>query len=262
MKTNADKPTMSKFSILILRFYRRSGLCFLSCSLFLFGITDSHAGTQITMNAGTAEPFITADGGGFYGELTKELFARIGLEAKVIRLPSARSIINANEGIDDGVVGRTAGMEEKYKNLIMIPIPVVRFEFVAYSLDKKITVTSWDSFAPYSIGYIRGWYIYEKNLPKTKSLTIVNNAEQLFKLLMNGRVELIMFEYYRGTWWNEHLNANAYIIGSPVAEKDMYIYMHKKHKQLVPQLTAAFEEMKQDGTYQRIKDETLSPDLK
>ena len=234
----------------------RSKYCWLLLYI-VFSTTNCFSATTITLNAGTAEPFITADGGGFYGVLTQEIFARIGIEAKVIRLPSARSIINANEGIDDGVIARTAGMEEKYKNLIRVPVSVVTFKFVAYSLDKEIQVADWDSFAPYSVGYIRGWRIYEKNLTKTKSLTVVNNAEQLFKLLMNGRADLIMFEFYRGTWWNKHLNANAHIIGSPVAEMEMFIYMHNKHKELVPKITRVLEEMKKDGTYQKIKHETL-----
>jgi len=222
---------------------------------------STQAETKIRLNAGTAEPFITEDGGGFYGALTKEIFARIGMEAKVIRLPSGRSIINANEGIDDGVIARTKGMEEKYTNLIMVPVPVVKFKFVAYSLDQKISVTGWDSFAPYSVGYIRGWHIYEKNVTKTRSLTVVNNAEQLFNLLMNRRSDLILFEYYRGGWWNKHLNANAHLIGSPVAEKDMFIYMHKKHKDLVPKMVSTLEQMVKDGSYQKIKDATLTPFL-
>jgi polar amino acid transport system substrate-binding protein len=258
MKTNSKKILKTDLSVFLLRFCRRCRLTFIWLTLcVLFGLTNLFAGTEITLNAGTAEPFITADGGGFYGVLTREIFARIGIDAKVIRLPSARSIINANEGIDDGVIGRTAGMEEKYKNLIRIPVSVVTFKFVAYSLDSQIQVAGWDSFAPYSVGYIRGWRIYEKNLTKAKSVTIVNNAEQLFRLLMNRRADLIMFEYYRGTWWNKHLNANAHIIGSPVAENEMFIYMHNKHKDLVAKITQALEAMKQDGTYQRIKDETL-----
>lgn len=228
---------------------------------FLFSAACSYAESSITINAGTAEPFVTADGGGFYGALTHEAFSRIGINAKVIRLPSARSILNANEGIDDGVIARTKGMEEKYTNLIRIPVPIVTFRFVAYSLDKKISVNGWDSFAPYSVGYIRGWVIYEKNLTKAKTVTTVNNAEQLFKLLMNGRTDLIMFEYYRGSWWNKHLNANAHIIGSPVAEKDMFMYLHNKHENLVPAITKALETMKQDGTFQKIKDDTLTPYL-
>jgi len=263
MIANTSNTSIKNLTVYFYRSHRFSWICLLSCLLyFSCGVAYSSAETKITMNAGTAEPFITADGHGFYGELIRELFARIGMDAKVLRLPSARSIINANEGIDDGVVGRTSGMEEKYKNLIMIPVPVLRFKFVAYSLDKKISIIGWNSLAPYSVGYIRGWYIYEKNLPKTKSLTIVNNAEQLFRLLMNRRAELILFEYYRGGWWNQHLNANAHIIGSPVAETDMFIYMHKKHEQLVPRLTAAFKAMKEDGTYQKIKDETLDKSIK
>jgi polar amino acid transport system substrate-binding protein len=258
MKTNSKNIVKTDLSVSLLKIGLHYRLSYLWLSLcILLSITNCFAGSTITLNAGTAEPFITADGGGFYGVLTREIFARIGKEAKVIRLPSARSIINANEGIDDGVIARTAGMEEKYRNLIRIPVSVVTFKFVAYSLDNEISVTGWDSFAPYSVGYIRGWRIYEKNLTKAKSVTIVNNAEQLFRLLMNGRADLIMFEYYRGTWWNEHLNANAHIIGSPVTENEMFIYMHNKHKDLVPEITQALEAMKQDGTYQRIKDDTL-----
>ena len=217
---------------------------------------------KLTLNAGTAEPFINADGSGFYGELVEEVFKRIGIEAKVIRLPSGRSIINANEGIDDGVIARTQGMDEQYKNIIRVPVPVVQFKFVAYSIDKKLQVKGWDSFEPYSVGYIRGWRIYEVNVKKYKSLTVVNNAEQLFRLLMNGRTDLILFEYYRGTWWNEHLNANAHLIGSPVAQKPMFMYMHKKHKDLVPKITAAIEAVKADGTYDKIADRTLPAYMK
>ena len=217
---------------------------------------------KLTINAGTAEPFINADGSGFYGELVDEIFKRIGIKAKVIRLPSGRSIVNANEGIDDGVIARTKGMDKQYKNIIRIPIPVVKFRFVAYSLDTKINITNWDSFAPYSVGYIRGWRIYEVNVKKSKGITVVNNAEQLFRLLMNGRTDLILFEYYRGTWWNEHLNANAHLIGSPVAEKDMFMYMNKKHEKLVPKITEALKEVKKDGTYQKIADRTLPAYMK
>lgn len=260
MNNSPEKFDKSSVVISWLRLHHFPFFCFL---WLLFCTSQSFAETtKLTLNAGTAEPFISADGKGFYGELTEEIFRRIGIQAKVIRLPSARSILNANEGIDDGVIGRIAGMDEKYKNLIMIPEPVVTFKFVAYSLNTKISVENWDSFKPYSVGYIRGWRIYEKNLPKTKSLTIANNAEQLFRLLMNGRAELILFEYYRGTWWNAHLNANAHIIGSPVAEKNMFMYMHKKNRSLVPKITEAFKAMKQDGTYQKIKDRTLPAYIK
>ena len=199
-----------------------------ACSLYvliyiLFGMPTAFADTKLTLNSGTLEPFVTADGGGFYGKLVKELFSRIGIEAKVITLTSARAIINVNEGIDDGAIARTKGMEKQYKNLIRVPGAIVKFKFVAYSLDEKIEVTDWDSFKDYSVGIIRGWKIYENNVTNAKRITKVTGAEQLFNLLLNGRSDLILFEYHRGTWWNKHLNAKAHLIGSPIAEKDMFI---------------------------------------
>ena len=224
----------------------------------LFGMPTAFADTKLTLNTGTLEPFVTAEGGGFYGKLVKELFSRIDIDAKVIPLTSARAILNVNEGIDDGAIARTKGMEKQYKNLIRVPGPIVKFQFVAYSLDKKIEVTNWDSFKGYSVGIIRGWKIYENNVTNAKRITKVTGAEQLFNLLLNGRSDLILFEYHRGTWWNNHMNAKAHLLGSPVAEKDMFIYMHKKHAELVPKIAKALADMKADGSYQRIKDETLS----
>lgn len=231
--------------------------------IFCISITSTYtnAESKITLNAGTAEPFINADGSGFYGELVKEVFSRLNINANVLRLPSSRSIINANQGIDDGVIARTKGFSKKYTNLIRVPEPVLKFKFVAYSLNEKINVENWDSFKPYSVGIIRGWRIYEKNVVNTKKLTTVTNAEQLFNLLLNGRSDLILFEYYRGSWWNKHLNAKAHLIGSPIAEKDMFIYMHKKHAKLVPKIAKILSELKKDGTYQRIRNETLNKDI-
>jgi len=216
------------------------------------------ANQKLTLNSGTAEPFVTPNGGGFYGVLTREIFSRLNIDATVVPLPSGRSLINANRGIDDGVIARTKGVNKIFTNLIRVPSGIVTFKFVAYSLDKKITVTGWDSFKPYSVGIIRGWRIYEKNVQDVKQLISVTGPVQLFKLLLNGRSDLILFEYHRGSWWNHQLSAQAHLIGSPIAEKIMYIFMHKKHTALVPKITVALESMKKDGTFQRLKDKYLS----
>lgn len=225
---------------------------------FFLSSTNALSETKLTLNTGTAEPFVTAEGGGFYGALVKELFSRINIDANVIPLKSARAILNVNRGIDDGAIARTKGLEKKYKNLIRVPGAVVKFKFVAYSLNKNINITDWESLKPYSVGIIRGWKIYEQKVLGIKELTKVTDAEQLFKLLLNGRSDLILFEYHRGSWWNKHLNAKAHLIGSPIVEKDMFIYMHKKHSALVPKIAQALAKLKKDGSYQKIKDKHLT----
>lgn len=243
---------MSSFKHTAKYYYLTAFLCVFSNS------TNALSETKLTLNTGTAEPFVTAEGGGFYGALVKEIFSRINIDANVIPLKSARAILNVNRGIDDGAIARTKGMEKKYKNLIRVPGAVVKFKFVAYSLNKNINISDWESLKPYSVGIIRGWKIYEKKVIGTKKLTKVTDAEHLFKLLLNGRSDLILFEYHRGSWWNKHLNAKAHLIGSPIVEKDMFIYMHKKHATLVPKIAQALIELKKDGSYQEIKNKYLT----
>ena len=225
---------------------------------FFWGMSTAFAENKITINTGTLKPLFSAEGNSFYNKLIKEAFSRLNLNSKVIYLPSERAMRNVNQGIDDGTIARVKGIEKKYTNIIRVPTPVLRFKFIAYSLNKDIKVTDWDSLKPYSVGIIRGWKIYEKNVVGVKKLTKVNSVKQLFTLLTNRRSEVILFEQLRGSWWNKHLNAKAYPIGSSILEKDMFIYMHKKHASLVPKLTDVLLEMKKDGSYQRLKDETLS----
>lgn len=212
---------------------------------------------RITINTGTLKPLFNANGKGFYNKLIKEAFSRIDINADVIYLTSARAMRNVNKGLDDGTMLRIKGLDKKLKNIIRVPTPVLKFKFVAYGLNKSIQVTDWASLKPYSVGIVRGWKIYEKNVVGTKKLTMVTGAEQLFKLLTNKRSDIILFEQNRGNWWNKYLNANAHLIGKPLAEKEMFIYLHKKHKALVPKLAKVLSEMKEDGSYQRIKDNTI-----
>jgi polar amino acid transport system substrate-binding protein len=223
----------------------------------VFYIPIIYAETEIIINTGSGQPFISPGGNGFYNEIVKEIFLRLNLKANVIALPAARSILNANQGIDDGVIARIEGMENKYKNIIRVPGKIITFEFVAYSLNRKIPISDWNSLKPHSVGIIRGWRIYEKNVVGTKKLTTVTNPMQLFNLLLNKRSDLILFEGHRGRWWNKVLNANAHIIGNPIAKKDMYLYMNKKHIKLIPNITEILILIKKDGTFNKIKDRTL-----
>ncbi|MDH5258964.1 MAG: transporter substrate-binding domain-containing protein, partial [Gammaproteobacteria bacterium] len=57
--------------------------------------------------------------------------------------------------------------------------------------------------------------------------------------------------------YNNNLT-NINVLTPPLARKAMYIYLHKKHKELVTPLSKALLAMKNDGTYQKIFHQTLS----
>ena len=53
----------------------------------------------------------------------------------------------------------------------------------------------------------------------------------------------------------------AMILSPALASKDMYIYLHKKHAELVPLLSKALSSMKNDGSYQKLSNKFLKKEM-
>ena len=92
----------------------------------------------------------------------------------------------------------------------------------------------------------------------TRSLTKVNEENLLFSLLQAGKIDLAVYDQTQGMAILKRLpNKNIRVLKPPFAVKPMYPYLHKHHAELVPKLEHALREMKKDGTFQRITQETL-----
>jgi len=186
------------------------------------------------------------------------MFQRIGLEAKTVLLPSERSLINANTGVDDGNIARVKGLNKKYKNLIMVPEKIIDFDFVAFTKNKHFKVNNWESLKPYNVAFINGWKFFEKKVKHYKSLVRARDSEQLFDLIGNSRVDIALYDLWSGVWWAKMNSSDIHYLQPPIARVQLYLYINKKHKSRVKELSQALRSMKIDGTYQRIYDETLN----
>lgn len=234
------------------------GVLIVLCVLVLQSLsTQLEAADKLVLNTGNHEPYITSDGGGFYGRITKEMFKRLGIEAETISVPSQRSLINVNQGIDDGNVARIKGIEKKFPNLVRVPEKVIDFEFVVYSSGPEFTVTGWESLRPYGIGYINGWQILEQNVTSTKEIIKLRSPRQLFGMIEKKRIDIIIYERWGSLWWVRELDSSAKLLQPIIVKRGLFLYLNKKHAHLVPDLTQALIGMKKDGTYQRIFNETL-----
>jgi len=212
----------------------------------------------LVINTTGQPPLNTKDKTGFLDKLTSEAFSRIGLELTTIQLPAERGLVNVNAGIDDGEMSRIGGLQNKYPNLVPVPEKIMDWEFVVFSKHKITLDKGWDSLKPFSVAIINGWKILEKNVPKSVKLTKVNTPYQLFDILQKGRAELIIYERWSGL---ETIKNNKFteimLIEPPLASKEMFIYLNKKHQSLIPKLSQALHDMKIDGTYQNIMRKTL-----
>jgi len=227
--------------------------------LLVLWLLSGHAVADevLVINSGRGAPFATPQQDGFYDRLVVELFSRLGLRATTIKLPSERALINANSGIDDGNLARIRGLEKKYPNLVRVPEKIVSFEFLVFTNGLEFPVQGWESLAPYNIAYITGWKILENRAQYYRSVTRARDGPQLFGLLEAGRVDLVLYERWSGLWRMKQYPGRLRYLEPPLERRDLFLYVNRRHADRVAALTAALREMKRDGTYQQIFDETL-----
>ncbi|GMT49719.1 MAG: hypothetical protein IEMM0008_1258 [bacterium] len=218
--------------------------------------------SSITIASIFNPPFSNPEQTGFLDQLVKEAFRRNNLEIVIVRHTAERAITNANEGIDDGDLARIGDITRLYPNLIQVPETLIDFAFVAFSKNKHIKMKNWDSLKPYSVGIITGWKILEENTLGVKYRTKVKTPKLLFKLLENDRVDIVLYDRIQGLELIKKKGYhNIHLLENPLDIKKTYLYLNKKHKDLVPKINKAFVSMKKDGTYKSLFDKLLKPYL-
>jgi polar amino acid transport system substrate-binding protein len=187
-------------------------------------------------------------------DLSQEAFRRIGIEFKLVSLPSERSLHSANLGEVDGEGLRVAGLASQYPNLIQVPERYVGISFVAFAKDATIRLDhGWESLRPYSVAFINGWKMFEANAMTARVVNKVDKPEQLFQMLDGGRIDLALYTRADGVAMVRSLGLTSIAPLSPaLKDVDMYLYLNKRHEALVPRIVQALKEMKADGTYHRI----------
>ncbi|MEW6415728.1 MAG: transporter substrate-binding domain-containing protein [Pseudomonadota bacterium] len=206
----------------------------------------------LVLNDANEPPFTTADGQGFLDLVAGEAFRRAGVRLQLVRLPAERGLVNANSGLEDGDLTRIAGLEASYPNLVRVPEKLIDWEFSAFSRQGP-RQASWDSLRTRSMGHIRGWKIYEHKLAATPAEITAEDANQLFRLLQQGRIEIALFERWQGLARIEREQlAGVQVLEPPLARREMYIYLHKRHAALVPKIARALRDIKAEGLYGRL----------
>lgn len=227
--------------------------------VLLAGSMSSYA-VDIVMNSAHHPPLANDEGNGFHDLVAHEAYRRLELSIEIHRLPSARSGINVDRGVDDGNGPRIDGYRKFFPNLVMVPEKVIDFDFVGFTRDPNINPKSWSDLANLNVGLVTGWKILEKNITASQSMTKVRDTEQLFKLLKRDRIDIAIIERWTGLYAAKQAGiADLHVVEPPFANKPMYFHLHKKHADLAVKLAEAIREMKQDGTYDRLLEETLLP---
>jgi len=233
-------------------------ICCAALAAALLAFALPVAAEPLRINTGVGAPYIQADHKGFLDLLVPEIFRRIGIEAQAVGYEaSERAMINANNGIDDGMAMRIKGLEATYPNLLRVEEKIIDNDFVAYSIRHRFDTTGFDSLKPYQVGYIIGWKVFEAPLRSAASITLVQDSRQLFSLLENDRTDVVLFERWQGNWLVRERKIPAKLLLPPLVTTEMFMYLHKKHANLLVRAAEVLREMKADGSYRRIHEQSL-----
>lgn len=216
--------------------------------------------SDLVLNSAHYQPLANEARNGFHDQVAREAYKRLGIEIEIQRVPSARSGRNVDMGIDDGNGPRIDGYSKFYPNLVIVPEKVIDFDFVGFTLDPEINPASWEALADLNVGIVTGWKILEVNITDSQSLIKVRDTEQLFNLLARNRVDIVIIERWTGLYAASQAGIKRlHVVEPPFATKPMYFHLHKKHSDLAYKVADAIREMKIDGTYNQIVEETLLP---
>lgn len=227
------------------------------CSFFWLFNTGAAANPNLVLGTGLSPPLVAGKSGpGFLDSILQKAFRRMEMDVKILVLPAERVLVNANKGIEDGCVLRIKGLEKKYPNLVRVPEMMMYSEFVGYAkAAAPIAGGNWEALAPYSVAYITGWKIFDINLTGHPRLVKVKTPAQLFTLLQQGRADIVLYERWQGLGLLQQFGIrDAAPIQPPFAKFEMFMYLNKRHKNLVPELAAVLAGLKGDGTYQQLYD--------
>jgi ABC-type amino acid transport substrate-binding protein len=189
--------------------------------------------------------------------ITRRAYKRIGIEVKINKLPGERALRTANSGAADGEVQRIDGLTKNYRNLIQV-YPAINFiEGVAFSSTKKFKIQGWQSLRPYRIGYIRGIKFAEKNTRDIESVS-VSDYSRMFKMLAKGRFAIAVSPRLNGLYQMTRLGIdNIFELHPAIMRFELFHYLHKKHKSLIPKISAVFSAMAKSGELAKIRERVI-----
>ncbi len=233
-------------------------LLFPVCLLFFVEIIYAQPPLNLSTFAGP--PLSTIERRGFYDLVLKEAFNRSGVTIGISHLPAERSLINANSGLTDGDFVRIKGLGKFYPNLIQVSEKITDFEFVGFSKNHEIQIKNWEDCKAYNVAIVKGWKILETNLAGAHSLKKVKNQKQLFTLLANNRTDIAVYSRFEGYEMIKQLKLkNIHTLEPPLAIREMFLYLNKKHEKIIFKIADNLRHMKQDGTFKRIQEKVLTP---
>jgi ABC-type amino acid transport substrate-binding protein len=218
--------------------------------LCLCCLSGSAAADVLKLGVFERPPYSRADGSGLLDQVAKSVFEQLGHEVRFVSAPGGRQLQLLAQGHLDGDVGRLRHALKLYPELIQLNQPSNHTDLRAYSLHAMPKIDDWPQLTGRRVTYLRGFKLLDHKVPASAETIKADHAEQLFELLDNGRVEVVICDalqarYLLGDARLELLQSSP--LQMPNANS--YITLHPSHANLRDAADAVLQRMHADGRY-------------
>ncbi|SCA55477.1 putative Periplasmic solute-binding protein [Candidatus Terasakiella magnetica] len=199
----------------------------------------------------------TGEHPGYLKKIIQEAGKRVGIKVRFNSHPAKRSLISSNNGESDGELHRIEGLEKYYPNLIRVPETVLIDQFVGFSSQPDLKIKDWSDTGKLQVSYPRGWTIYSKAFGEDRMHQPGLSGLSLFKMAARNRIDVAMHTLDKGTYIAHKEGLRLYPVKPAFAVKPMYMYLHSSKAHLIEKLAKGISDVKEDGTYSKIKRDVL-----
>lgn len=231
-------------------FVKLIGLYILVCAFPTWAIAELN---QLTLSGAQGSAYADP-----VRQVLTEAYGQMGIRFNVKFFPAERAFIQSSSGEVDGEVVRIIGIDDRYPNLVKVPVPVGFFTGSVFTKGIKFPVTGWESLKPYKIAIVRGIRFSDSPTIGMNRI-MVSEHSQLFQMLDLERVDAVVTGTLTGQVILKKTGIkNIEILHPPISGFPLYHYLHKKNAHLIPELTIILEKMTKEGRIQAVWDHYIN----
>lgn len=180
--------------------------------------------------------------------LISKAFENLGYNLKIETLPGQRALVQANIGKTDGDIARIAGIEKSYTNLLKVPESIYTINSSMYSL-KKLEISTIDELinSDLTVLNVLGTKLIENLLKEKlgKRYSEAPNYESALKMIKAKRADvLINTDVALSPFLEKDEFKNIIKSDKVLIKMDMFIYLNKKHSNLIEALSKELKKLK------------------
>jgi hypothetical protein len=235
-----------------------------ACTAWATASTPPATSALPTLTLGTPSADNTF-AGSYLRRLYRELSKRTGMRIEVTTMPVARlSVEVANDKLD-GDTARALAFAQAQPQLLRLGEPVMEVQLALWATDPRVKLARLEDLGPsgHAVTYPRGMLICENALKPQlplERLIDVTGAVQAIEMMHYGRnalhcaLDISVLSEAQEFLPSKPMPLRVLNIGKPMS---LYLYLQPRHTALVPSLEQALRRMRQDGTQERLRRETL-----